>query len=114
MNWYDDFDQIEQTEEYQVFNKLFGIVNELSRFMKEKGINKTELAKRMETSPSYITQIFRLNKNISIKTLIKLCQALEIDFKFIFYENDNKVLPITDDKIIPIPDYENQQKVIGA
>ncbi len=92
MSWQKEIDKIGETEEHKFIEKLFIITNELSRIMEEKGINNTELAKRMETSPSYITQIFRLNKNISIKTLIRLCQALEIDFKFVFYENQQKVI----------------------
>lgn len=49
---------------------------QLKVLMKEKGLTKKELARRMGVSPSYITKIFG-GENISLKTIAKVLVALE-------------------------------------
>jgi ribosome-binding protein aMBF1 (putative translation factor) len=49
--------------------------------MEERGIKKKDLAKMINTSPSFITQLFRGTKIINLETLAKIKLALEIDFE---------------------------------
>jgi len=49
--------------------------------MEERGIKKKDLAKMINTSPSFITQLFRGTKIINLGTLAKIKLALEIDFE---------------------------------
>ena len=44
--------------------------------MKEKGITKKELAKRMGVSPAYVSKIFGAD-NISLRTVAKVLAALD-------------------------------------
>ena len=50
------------------------------RWMRELGVNHTELAKRMKVSKPYITKVLRQDVNFSFRTAAKLARALEMDF----------------------------------
>jgi DNA-binding Xre family transcriptional regulator len=49
---------------------------QLKQLMIKKGIGKKELARRIGTSPSYVTSILS-GENISLKTIAKILVALE-------------------------------------
>lgn len=48
--------------------------------MKQLGLNKTELAKRMNVSRPYITKVLSGDVNFSFATAAKLANALQMDF----------------------------------
>ena len=52
--------------------------------MKANNINYSTLAETMEVKNSYVSKLFHSSDNISIKTLIKMCLALNIDIKDVF------------------------------
>ena len=48
--------------------------------MKELGVSQTALAKRMQVSRPYITQVLHQDVNITFRTAAKLASALKMDF----------------------------------
>jgi len=48
--------------------------------MKELGLNKTELAKRMNVSRPYVAAVLSRDVNITFRTAAKLAKALQMDF----------------------------------
>jgi transcriptional regulator with XRE-family HTH domain len=58
--------------------KFVGVIEDL---MEQENITKAELAERLLTSKSYITQLFTGDKLFNIKTLVKLQRALNFNFK---------------------------------
>lgn len=58
--------------------KFVGVIEEL---MEQENITKAELAERLSTSKSYITQLFTGDKLFNIKMLVKLQRALNFNFK---------------------------------
>lgn len=58
--------------------KFVGVIEEL---MEQENITKAELAERLSTSKSYITQLFTGDKLFNMKTLVKLQRALNFNFK---------------------------------
>jgi len=48
--------------------------------MKELGLNKTELAKRMNVSRPYVVEVLSRDVNITFRTADKLAKALQMDF----------------------------------
>lgn len=48
--------------------------------MKDLGLNRSTLAKRMNVSRPYITALLSRDVNISFATAIKLAKALQMDF----------------------------------
>jgi len=57
--------------------KFVGVIEEL---MEQENITKAELAEKLSTSKSYITQLFAGDKLLNIKTLVKLQHALNFSF----------------------------------
>lgn len=53
---------------------------EFTRLMKEKGVNKAEMANRLNTSPAYITKLLRGDANLTIESMVKAVRALNCDF----------------------------------
>lgn len=58
--------------------KFVGVIEEL---MELENISKAELAEKLSTSKSYITQLFAGEKLFNIKTLVKLQRAFNFNFK---------------------------------
>jgi plasmid maintenance system antidote protein VapI len=71
---------IESEAEYQ---KLM-IVEELLGMMKEQGISRSELAKRMGVQPSRITSMMTGSNNFTIETLVRAGRAVGADIKLHF------------------------------
>ncbi len=55
-------------------------LSEVEKKYKEKGWRRKDLAKKIGTSPSYITQLFRGTKLINLEMIAKMQDALNIKF----------------------------------
>jgi transcriptional regulator with XRE-family HTH domain len=55
-------------------------LSEIERIAKESGINRKEIATKIKTSPSYLTQVFRGDKPLNFLTLAKIKRALNLRF----------------------------------
>ena len=58
----------------------FRMLSEVERLCEEKNINRTELAKMLGTSKSYITQLFRGHKLLNLTMAAKLELVFNIKF----------------------------------
>lgn len=54
--------------------------------MKELGLSKSELAKRINVPPAQITEIIKGNQNLTLKTIAELENALDVDLSEGFRE----------------------------
>jgi transcriptional regulator with XRE-family HTH domain len=72
------------------FRKLI-IVEELLQFMKREGINRSELAARMEVPPSRITKMLSGDSNLTIDTLVRAGRAVGADLHQTFAPEGKKV-----------------------
>lgn len=50
--------------------------DELLRIMKSQGISRTELARRMDSSPSRITSLLSGTNNFTIETMVRAARAV--------------------------------------
>ncbi|MGZ5244599.1 MAG: helix-turn-helix domain-containing protein [Bacteroidia bacterium] len=80
-------------------------LSEIQRVMIEMNISKTELAKSIGTSASFITQLFRGDKLINFKTLAKIQKTLDLTFQV--QAKSNRSL-IDENKIQKMADYHNR------
>jgi ribosome-binding protein aMBF1 (putative translation factor) len=55
-------------------------LSEVEKKYKEKGWRRKDLAKKIGTSPSYMTQLFRGTKLINLEMIAKMQDALNIKF----------------------------------
>jgi transcriptional regulator with XRE-family HTH domain len=60
---------------------MFRFLSEIEKFTDLKGFSRKELAKRIGTSASYLTQVWRGDKPLNFQTVAKLQEVLNISFK---------------------------------
>ena len=65
------------TLDYELANVEMDFTDSLEALMQRRGVNKSELARRIETSPAYITKILRGSTNFTLETMVKLVRALD-------------------------------------
>lgn len=75
-------------------NNNYSIGNKIRAFRLAKGFSQEELAFRAEISSVYLRQIEKNDKNPTINTLLKLCDALCINPSDLF--ENNKPVPLSD------------------
>ena len=80
------FKSKDEENEHEAKMIMFRFLSELEKF-NGKPIKKKELAKALETSPSYVTQLFRGDKIINLPTLAKIQNAFDITFEIVAKSN---------------------------
>lgn len=70
--WYE---QLSNDNEYWAENAKLDFAVSLERLMQKAGISKSELARKIKSSPAYITQILRGDSNLTIDSMVKLSRA---------------------------------------
>lgn len=76
--WAEYSDKLMDTIEYKVESFAFNISIQVFNRMKELNISQVDLAKRMNVTKSYISQILKGNKNMTIETIVKLSEILDM------------------------------------
>ena len=66
-----------QSLDYWTEHTIIEFTEELTRLMKENNVTRAELAKRIDSSPAYITKVLCGNVNFTLKTMTKLAMALK-------------------------------------
>jgi transcriptional regulator with XRE-family HTH domain len=67
----------EKDPKYWVEAMRFDFVEEVERMMEERSITRAELARRMDASPAYVTQMFKALFNPTLLTLAKVALAFD-------------------------------------
>jgi len=70
-------DKFRTTLDYELANAEMDFTDSLESLMQRRGVNKSELARRIETSPAYITKVLRGSTNFTLETMVKLVRALD-------------------------------------
>jgi len=105
--------EISRLEE-ELLNLKF--ITAIEEIMELKDVNKTELAGVLDSSKSYVSQLFSGNKMINIKTLSKIQKGLNVSFKIYAVDNRKFEFQIVNCdlhkratlKDYPVPDKEKQ------
>lgn len=79
-----------RTFDYRLEKVLFDLAERMCEVMEKDKVSRTELARRMGVSPAYITKILNGNPNLTIKSLLKLSDALRQNVS-IQFEPSSKV-----------------------
>lgn len=76
-----DFNNIsERIEHDRVMHSLY-YISEIEKEMERQSINKAELAKKLCTSKSYLTQLWQGDKVLNMEMIAKIQYVLNIKFK---------------------------------
>jgi transcriptional regulator with XRE-family HTH domain len=70
------YQRAENQEEYWAAHAALEFTEEVARRLEEEGISRAELARRMGTSPAYVTKILRGDVNFTLATMSKLARSL--------------------------------------
>jgi len=68
---------LDDSVEYWAEGAVLDFTGDLARLMDANDISRAELAKRVGTSPAYITKIFSGQANFTIETMTKFALALD-------------------------------------
>jgi transcriptional regulator with XRE-family HTH domain len=96
----------EKDPEFILDGILLDINETICSIMEKKGLNRKEFAQKLNVTPAYVTKILRGDPNLTLRSLIKISQALglsldvglkepEMDKKFNrdFEKDDYKIIP---------------------
>lgn len=99
--------EIAKTQEPQdFFNELFdfsdvdpveikktAIASNFCALIDHAGLNRAELAKKLDWKPSRLSKVLNGTQNLTIKTIVELCVALDYDFDIHFHKaNEHRSL----------------------
>jgi len=73
----------EEEVKHDAYILMAWFLSEIERVQEEKGISRKELAAKINTSASYLTQVFRNDKPLNFITLAKMKRALNIRFEIV-------------------------------
>ncbi len=70
------FKEAERGTRYWVERAVLEFTEDVVGRLKAKGISRTELARRIDASPAYVTKILRGNTNFTLESMVRIAQAL--------------------------------------
>ena len=82
-----ELDAIRGTFEFRLERVLFQVAEEISRLMHEQNMSRAEIAERLGVSRAYVTKILNGNPNLTIKTMLRLAEALGRELAIQFAPN---------------------------
>ena len=68
--------EYEKDPDFVLEGMLWDINDQIARAMKEQNINRAELARRLDTSRSYVTKLLRGTTNVTLQSLARVAIAL--------------------------------------
>lgn len=74
-------EEVKDTFEYKLEGYKIEIALKMVEKMEEKGINRTELARRLGVSSPFVTKILRGTNNFTLATLLRICEVLGLELK---------------------------------
>jgi len=68
--------EAKKRDSFWVARAISAFTEELHKLAEQRKISRAELARRLGTSPAYITKIFGGNVNFTLETMVRLARAL--------------------------------------
>ena len=83
-----EFKDNDEKLQFEIEILHLSIMKKIFDLMNENKINKSQLTKKLHTSKGYITQLFRGDKIINLKTLAKIQRIFGVNLKVKFEKED--------------------------
>ncbi len=71
------FEEAKKGETYWAATVVLEFTEELNRLMIKNGISRSELARRLDVSPAYVTKALRGDVNFTVETMARLARAVD-------------------------------------
>ncbi len=79
---FDDlYRQAKAHDDYWIADAVQAFTERVFQLMEEQKITRSELARRLGTSPAYVTKILRGNANFTLASMVKLARVLGTDLR---------------------------------
>jgi transcriptional regulator with XRE-family HTH domain len=78
------FEEAKRSDAYWIEGAIQEFTESLCFEMKKQGVTRAELARRLGSSPAYVTKILRGEANFTLATQVRLGRALEKELRFHF------------------------------
>lgn len=91
----DSLERAKTNSAYYEEDLLITVAERVISEMKKQDVSRSELARRMNVSPAYITKVLRGHANLGLETLAKLAFALELKWECLLIKKDCRVNLIT-------------------
>lgn len=88
-------DSFKDDFEFRLESLILDVTENISKGMIDKNINRSELAGLLKVSPPAVTKILNGNSNFTLKTLLTLSEALDLDLSVEFKEKRTVAAGIT-------------------
>lgn len=105
MNLKDLLEEYKYDSDFIYEGLILDISTQLKNLMIKKGLNKLQLAEKMDVKPSYITKIFG-GSNISLKTIAKVLAAIEVNATITIGEWSEKTQTVPDKDMLRLVESE--------
>ena len=80
--WYDKkLKTIERSLGYRLETIILNLTEKICKKMEEKNVNRSKLAELLNVSPPAVTKILNGTSNFTLKTLLSLADALELELE---------------------------------
>lgn len=76
-------ERAERCPEYHEEQLLVSVAQQISDAMHACGMSRTDLARRLNVSPPYITKLLRGHQNLSLHTLARVARAFDRTWKIV-------------------------------
>jgi len=70
------FEESRRSDEHWVARAIHEFTEDLYNLMERRDVSRAELARRLETSPAYITKVLRGDANFTVRSMVRLARAL--------------------------------------
>ncbi len=70
---------LKETPQYRIEMLKLTVAEDICRYMDDRGISRTELAKNLGTSKAYITKVLRGTSNLTLDSLVRIYASLGCD-----------------------------------
>jgi transcriptional regulator with XRE-family HTH domain len=89
--WFTDLlDSLKDDFDFRLETIILNLTEQIAKKMEEEGISRKKLADLLNVTPPAVTKVLNGTSNFTLKTLLSLADALELDFHVEFRAKDAK------------------------
>ncbi len=88
-SWFDnESKQLENDPEYIAYSLMTGLAAQVAQKLEKEGLRQKDLAKRLGKSEGWISRFMNDPTNFSVKKLVEIAVALNMDLEINFKESE--------------------------
>ena len=106
------FDELKSTQEYWTTRIQLDLYTHIKKYMKDNGLNRTQLAQKLGVTKGYITQVLSGNFNHRLAKLVEFSLAIGLVPKIQFIPENEFINEPIEEKQVPLNKRSNGSPAI--